>query len=128
MIGLFVGVPVLILECPTWLILHVTVEAVSELIKIVNPGDHSSNPCYVLVVVLCAVLADGLAHWAGVLGVILTKLEILILLQRFKCVPLNRWVSSLVHQCYLPCYQWHSLHQVVRLLLGFWLPRFQLLL
>ena len=68
---------VLIFACPARVILHLTVEAVTALIAIVNPGIQPLDPLHVLDIVLCAVPIGALADWAGIC-LVLRKEEVFI--------------------------------------------------
>ena len=62
LIGLFNATSILILACPAWVILRVTVGAVDAPVAIVNPWIHPLDPCHVPVVVLTAAPIGGLAE------------------------------------------------------------------
>ena len=93
-----VGVPILILACPTWVI-RVTMGAVDAVISTVNPWNHSAGPCHVLVVVVLAVPVGASADWAGVVWLEPGERKLLVILEWLEVAPFHCslfWWTSLV--------------------------------
>ena len=87
------GVPVLILACPAWVVLHVTAGAVDTVIAAVDVRDHSPYPCHLLVIVHSAVPTGARVDRAGLI-IILERGEqqVLVIIERLEVAPWERFL------------------------------------